>query len=226
MIARPPVQQAFTAQQLELQDKTKAMAPVTLVAGFGRCGSSLTMQMLDAAGLTMLGCWPAFEVKTIVTDEDSRWLAHQGGKVFKLLVSHPNHFTLNSDVAWRTIWIDRRGRDLATSQIKLLRAGGATIKREAFDALRQSYRRDRAKTLRKLRKAGPVLCLRFEHLVTCPKHQAARIAAFLDLDHSTIEMMSRRVIERKPDVRPNMSLEQLLILQGRDAAEKLRNGQT
>jgi hypothetical protein len=36
-------------------------APVIVVAGLGRCGTSLVMQMLAAAGLPCVGSFPDFE---------------------------------------------------------------------------------------------------------------------------------------------------------------------
>lgn len=40
----------------EMSDK-----PTIFVSGLGRCGSSMTMQMLDAAGIPCIGDYPAYE---------------------------------------------------------------------------------------------------------------------------------------------------------------------
>jgi hypothetical protein len=52
------------------------MKPYVIVAGFGRCGSSLTMTMLHAAGIPCIGTPPDFEVNQMLLIR----LAHTGAR--------------------------------------------------------------------------------------------------------------------------------------------------
>src|SRR5271163_1780808 len=90
--------------------------PPVVVTGFGRCGSSLVMQMLHAAGFPVTGEYPSFECEEY----------HFGG------VAPPAGASkiLNLDCEappggpYRWIWLDRNPAQQVKSQAKLLRELG------------------------------------------------------------------------------------------------------
>ena len=91
-----------------------------LVVGLGRCGSSLTMQMLAAGGMPVHGKAPTYEVEeAMVGRMDRAWLAAQRGaiKVLEpkrmpsLVLDHPGN---------AIIWLDRDPDQQAKSQAKFL----------------------------------------------------------------------------------------------------------
>ena len=62
---------------------------IILVVGFGRCGSSLCMQMLNAAGVDCLGEAPHYEdPRTVIKRLSQNWLYLQDGKAVKVLDFH------------------------------------------------------------------------------------------------------------------------------------------
>ncbi|MHB8286386.1 MAG: hypothetical protein ACYDD1_17175 [Caulobacteraceae bacterium] len=70
----------------------RKLKPTIIVSGLGRCGSSLTMQMLNAAGVHCVGSFPSFEgpeceafQEGFITAE--RWAA-VAGRAVKLLDPH------------------------------------------------------------------------------------------------------------------------------------------
>jgi hypothetical protein len=58
--------------------------PIILVAGLGRCGSSLVMRLLDAAGVPTVGTFPAFEEQTLPRDALG-WVEAYAGRAVKVL---------------------------------------------------------------------------------------------------------------------------------------------
>ena len=65
---------------------------ITIVSGFGRCGSSLVMQMLEAGGMPCSGEYPAFEDEAgnlLLADMLSLdYMQTLEGKAVKLLDPH------------------------------------------------------------------------------------------------------------------------------------------
>lgn len=86
--------------------------PTVIVAGFGRCGSSLVMQMLHAAGFPVTGEYPSFE-----RDEyNTGGLSPPAGasKILNLECNPP------PAGAYRWVWLDRSPAQQAKSQAKFL----------------------------------------------------------------------------------------------------------
>lgn len=84
------------------------MTGMVIVSGFGRCGSSMTMQMLAAGGIECLGEWPSFEHPKALK-LDMAWLRAQEGKALKVLDPHRHRLPLalqeagwwlRSDIIW------------------------------------------------------------------------------------------------------------------------------
>ena len=185
---------------------------ITLVCGFGRCGTSLVMRMLDAGGLPPFESGPpAYENPA---NTDLFWLRQAVGHAVKIL--DPLKFQLPPEWPWRFIWIDRDPKQQARSQIKFLSqffqdvpSDRATLRR-----LGGGMRRDRGPALAMLRRLGgeQPLILAFEDILTDPAAAAARLSAFCGgLDAAR---MAAQVLQRPTDCLPYMLEFDLLAQEG------------
>lgn len=91
-------------------------SPVLVVAGLGRCGSSLMMQMLQAGGMPCCGEFPAFELCEHHREYPTEWWHQWHGKAVKLL--DPHYSPIPNDVHYVTLWMRRDFYQQAKSQLK------------------------------------------------------------------------------------------------------------
>lgn len=181
-------------------------SPIVIVAGLGRCGSSLMMQMLSAAGLRCAGEYPAFEPNEADRDRISgRWLSRF--EAVKIL--DPQRRRLPSGLNAIVLWLDRDVFQQAASQVKFLHTVlELAIPDVAAGRFATALIRDREKALASLRRF-PILGLNFEHTIQRPVEASATIAAWLE-SHGrpvSITAMASCVLERSSDCRPDMSIE-------------------
>lgn len=155
------------------------MAPTIGVCGFGRCGSSMLMNMLAAGGIEP--CEGSAERSGELTGGDLFDLVPQlaargalDGRSVKLL-DYVGRAPLPTGPDWRFVWLDRDHRQQALSTLKfvatffpdeiptekweLQRAAGRLIR---------SYQRDRPHRLGILRAAGPTVVLSYEQVLANP----------------------------------------------------------
>lgn len=173
-----------------------------IVSGFGRCGSSLVMQMLQAGGFKVSGEYPAFEVEAY-----SNGGPPPPSGASKILDLHRNP---PPGGPYRWIWLDRNPVEQAKSQAKFLRSiCGLTVHRSEVKAIARSYAGDRRTGFAVMKRlGGPVLLMTFEELVSRPLVSAEKIAAFVGgLDP---EKMARVVRPRPPACLPYLLEAELL----------------
>lgn len=149
------------------------------ICGLGRCGTSLVMQMLDAAGLRCPGNHPAFESSQwalydytldLSQYDAVKWLDPQiasGSDLPEL----PRH---------RAIFLTRDHREQAKSHHKFMAwSAGETSSRKQRRATEASLRRDEPRALRLVRsRANGVLVMTFEALLSDPRKHAETLSAF------------------------------------------------
>lgn len=176
------------------------------VAGLARCGTSLTMQMLAAAGIRTVGEWPAFEA-------DGH---HAGaGVAVKWLDPHRTPQPFRRGVV---IWLDRDPIQQAKSQAKLLRElMGMDADWRPFV---RSLGRERILARRAIEPFRK-LDLTFERLVLEPHYSAFKIATFLGragllLDGATMPTVSKMAhcVRERPSgtsCAPDMAMELALV---------------
>jgi len=178
-------------------------APTILVAGLGRCGSSLVMQMLAAAGVPTVGQYPDFEVTDVaklLPGDPCRWLEHAVGKAVKVIDPHRGRPPAGPD--YHTIWLRRDVNEQAKSMLKLIGLPDTRENRRQWSA---SVRRDMAPARRAVLASHghgrPMLELTFEQLVIDPETTAREIADYVgrDLDHAA---MAACVVSRSPRCLP------------------------
>jgi hypothetical protein len=194
------------------------MKPITIVSGFGRCGTSMVMQMLEAGGMPVTGEWPAFEVDEAMHPEalSMEWLQSMSGRAVKILDLQRGK--LPAGLAYNIIWLDRDPEEQAKSQAKMLRTFmGIIISREARRNMQKSFGPDRIKAMKMINAAQPLALfeLRFEEILANPQRFAESLAV-LD-ERLDAEMMALAVVKRLPKCSEDMSLELMLIRQREEA---------
>ncbi len=173
------------------------------VCGFPRSGSSLLMRMLDAGGIPPVdgSAFGSYEVKdfgTLATIPPQDLI----GRSIKLLDYFQWHDRL-PDVPWRFVWSDRRPRQQALSQVKLMRAIGVRIAPFAADGLATSLRHDRGPLLSRYRAVGVVHHTSFEALLRYPTIEAAGLSFAFDGEFDAASAAAV-VVPRAPDCAPDL----------------------
>lgn len=154
--------------------------PIIIVAGLGRCGSSLVMQMLSAAGVPTIGTYPAFEdnVNLRLPDLDAqREVAMRApGHAMKLIDPHLHAPPVGYE--YRTIFLTRHPVEQAKSMLKLV---GERNNRNARRAMETIVRRDTAIARDAVTRigTGQFYNMPFEHLIHDTLGAAAGIAHYL-----------------------------------------------
>lgn len=169
-----------------------------IVAGLGRCGSSLTMQMLDAGGVPVVGRFPAYEPpEAHFASVRMHWLAQQEGRAVKVLdpelVREPF-----SSVPRIVIWLGRdltqQSRSIAKFSAMLM---GLPWKASQVRRLAAALKRDYPLARKALGLPDVVhLDMSFEELISQPLAAAARMAEFLKPHGFTLDERGAAAVVR------------------------------
>lgn len=165
--------------------------PVIVVSGLPRSGTSMTMKMLEAAGVPLLvdgirtadednpkGYYELERVKDLDKDPDKGWVADARGKVVKII-----SFLLKDlpDTSrYQVIFMVRSLDEVLASQQKMLDRRGE--ENETDDArMKEVYEKHLAQVRRMIATKPNFECLEVPHreVLTDPRGQAKRIAEFL-----------------------------------------------
>jgi len=197
---------------------------IVVVAGLGRCGLSLVMQMLEAGGLPCAGEFPDYEPDEVNHRAvDEHWL----GQWQAVKILDPHLTPLPPDLDAVVIWLDRNVDEQARSQQKLLRLTTdwkLSPSRQQRGAWKRSLKSDRKRARRALARY-PCIEQRFEDLIGEPA------AAALMLEHALerygiavcAEDMAECVLPRASRCRPDLGIEAMLVEYGPGAAKLLQH---
>ena len=178
----------------------KTTGPALLVCGFGRCGSSLVMQMLAAGGMPVAGEWPAFEDEVASPSNPARDWAGAAGKAVKVI--DPFRIRL-PEGRCPAIWLDRDRREQARSQAKFAATMmGLRFGRSGERKLQSSYLSDRPKAMAAL-SGRSIECMQFEDVLRDPRGAAATLARISGRTLDEVAM-ARVVRPRVPTCYPTM----------------------
>lgn len=189
--------------------------PIVFVSGLSRCGTSLTMQMLQAGGLPCAGNWPSFEPPETTGHAqadnmfDLVWLNGQRGQAMKWLDPY-RWAPLPSSVPFVVIWLTRNAKQQAKSQAKFASLVGGLP-----PATRQHLRRwekglpAAEKKSMTVFGSRPKLSIQFELLVAHPWTAAELIAAFLNPFIGALDTraMGGCALRRSSDCQPGVDIE-------------------
>lgn len=179
-----------------------------IVCGLPRCGSSLTLQMLNAAGIPCDGTYPTFEseadcaTKPRTVEYIAQW---QAGSV---KVLDPHVMTLPEGFTYRFIFLTRSRRQQTLSQLKFMRMIGVlsgNIDDMQIAAYEDQLREDERKAMKAITgHIGSVLKVRFEDLVARTEAAVESIGWFLNLTPEQKAAMVACVRPRAVSVYPGM----------------------
>lgn len=192
--------------------------PCIVVAGMGRCGTSLTMQMLDAVGIPCIGDWPDFETDaSSVGGFDPGRFGGMSDCAIKIV--DPSNLMIGDMPNHVVIWLDRDARQQAKSQAKLLSLMGLRLGRNAVRTIQGDLRKSRDRHRARVGIPGgcPSITLRFEGLIT-DRTAVTSLSRFL-AEHgwdAPAEKMAAQIRPRPTDCLPGF-LEETLLEQGRAA---------
>lgn len=179
------------------------MSPI-VVSGFGRCGSSLVMQMLAAGGVMCLGRYPAYEDRAMV----------KPGQAVKILDPHstlPQPYPIPPGA--RVIWLDRDPSEQARSLVKFTAmVVGVSYNRDQRRALAVQLRDDRGLAMRAIG-SRPLLVLSFDALLAFPTACARKLAEFVGGSFD-IDAAARQGRARSPECAVGMDMELALMRDG------------
>lgn len=180
-----------------------------VVAGLGRCGSSLTMQMLAAGGVPCAGRFPDFEVRGAAHYVSAAQLLQLAPPGHAVKILDP-HLRLDHQARCRLILLHRNPVEQAKSIAKFTAATiGARYNREQRRRLVSSLERDWVACTRTFLVHQPLI-VRFENLLADPRTETERIRDFLHqpFDLAKAEAM---VQARSSECRPDLAIELELI---------------
>lgn len=175
---------------LPLTDET-----IVLVAGLGRCGTSLVMQMLDAGGFPVAGEFPdyEFEEQMALPFNKHIWLPIALGRAVKAL--DPFRWPPPLGIDARCIFLVRNHREQMASQARFVGGAAGRAQRRSGAKLLAKQEQTSLKQLSDVA-IGGVLKIAFETLITDPRRAAATLSFMLGgLD---VDRMVRQVRPRQP----------------------------
>jgi hypothetical protein len=202
---------------------------ITIVAGPGRCMTSLVMQMLFRGGMQVSGRWSYFEDTraTRLTPWDWSWIEEYHGKAIKIL--DPAHYQLSKGLEARTIWLTRDIDQMVKSwrkfhvarakELGLARPAPLPPKRVTKDRLLKACK-DGIKVLETASDEKGPLVLKAENVIAFPPETAEAIVKHLDIEMDPVEM-AKASIKRGSDCLPDM-LEEHLDKLGPDLGQSKR----
>lgn len=170
-------------------------APITVVSGLPRSGTSMAMKMLEAGGMAILtdgarqadeqnpnGYFELEAVKGLDKNGDASWLLGARGKAVKV-VSHLLTW-LPETYDYRVLFMERSLDEILASQDKMLDGRGHSGDAGDAERTKASFQRHLDQTRRFLanRACFRTLAVSYAETVQQPLTAAGRIAAFLDDD--------------------------------------------
>lgn len=190
--------------------------PCIVVSGNGRCGTSLMMQALAAAGVPCVGSWPDYETDDgMMGTFNAAAFASRSGEAIKLI--DPANLPVGDMPNHIVIWLDRDHREQAKSQVKFMSLVGfnPSNRRAAIRAIEADLRKSRDRHRAKIGVPGgcPALTVRFENLIEVPHVTAGEVVQFLaDNGWQGIasSMLASQVRRRNPKCYPGFLEEELL----------------
>jgi hypothetical protein len=199
------------------------MKIITIVSGFGRCGSSLVMQMLAAGGMpTPYSSYPSYEIER----KTKMFMANLYGGALKVLDPHVSRPPKGG--VYQFIWLDRDLNEQAKSMAKFIGAanpGLPPITDDKLPILVGSFKKDRPKCMSLMHNyTQRILKLRFEDILADPAGTAAKLNAFCG-GQLNEEAMVKAVRPRGPECLPYlMEFEQMAEARGENGPETGKQG--
>lgn len=193
--------------------------PILFVVGLGRCGTTMMMTMLDAGGFPVVGPRPSYEPAERWKPGrfDFDWLAGCGGRAVKWIDPTAYPVASLSRMLPRPpviILMERKTREQARSQVKLMRAGGTQLGRMHEKAMERAVLRDAPVLRAQLGEQGRVYRFQFEDVLAEPLAAARDLGSIVGWHFKSAfntEAARRVVFSRAPACLPNMHMETTIL---------------
>jgi predicted AlkP superfamily phosphohydrolase/phosphomutase/tetratricopeptide (TPR) repeat protein len=189
------MKQPEKAEQSREFIKSRIKGSITIVSGLPRSGTSMAMQMLNAAGLEILtdnlrqndnnnpkGYYEYDKVKRLA--QDNSWLHEADGKVVKV-ISHLLQY-LPDTYTYKIIFMQREMKEVLKSQQKMLGKDDTVYPA----ALAETFKKQLEKTISWV-EAQPnmeLLFINYSDVISNPEEQAENINDFLGGELDTAKM--------------------------------------
>ena len=176
-----------------------------IIAGLGRCGTTMLMNMMDAAGVPTVGQAPDWEdedAQRKLERDPAEWRKLIDGKAVKVIDAH--RWTMPDLTGCKFIWLMRDPREQAKSMLKMI---GQAQNRASIRAFEQSIRSDQPRAMAKLTRAGARLAgtMRFEGFINQPAWSSFALAHTLGMERETAFKMAYRIRQRQPECLPYLA---------------------
>lgn len=189
--------------------------PILFVAGLGRCGTTMVMNMLAAGGMPCSGPAPAYETLRLSHRQvELPWVRAQAGRAVKWLDPHKvqilAHHLPTPPVI---ICLARDPQHQARSQIKMAAAFGMPVRanRRTVRAMAASLKDEQKEIEARLDRLGECYHLSFEGILRDPLGAAWKLEDILR--HHDLMMGFKRaaaaqvVLLRSPHCAPDLAIE-------------------
>jgi tetratricopeptide (TPR) repeat protein len=189
------------AKSSETQDQDALI----IVSGLPRSGTSLMMQMLDAAGLTIVsdaarqanesnpkGYFEDERVKRLKMDDDKAWLNDCKGQAIKIVM--PVLTGIPNTIPQKIIFMERPAEEVVLSQRTMLKRDGkigSTTENDRISEIYAGYLKDFNNWAPK-HDAVSVLPIAYHDVLADPEGVARKVAAFVKPD-ADIQAMAKTV---------------------------------
>jgi hypothetical protein len=200
----PQPAQRFVAswrKDTDLTYESKRVAPVFVVSGLPRSGTSMMMRMLDAGGLPALtdGVRPSdqdnpdgyYEFEPVKTlEHNASWIDEARGRVIKIVYVHLRH--LPASVNYKIIFMRRIIEEIIASRDEMLRRAGMPVSRIGQTRWSAYFDQELRETERWLIKQSnfEVLYVDYNQTVADAAHACHLVKNFLCLDLEIERMQS------------------------------------
>lgn len=188
---------------------------IGLVAGLARCGSSLTMAMLQAGGLPVVGCPPVFEVAQFQPQfTDETFLRRCDGRILKWLDPLNTYLPRTLEVG-PVLWLDRDHVQQAASFKKLCALWGQDLSiQRGGGELPEQLANATSSAVARLSAYGNFTRLSFETILADPLGSASLLARhFRPLGVLDVRAAASVVKQRLPACQPEMEFSAAAALQ-------------
>lgn len=171
--------------------RLKYGAPVIVVSGLPRSGTSMAMKMLEAGGLELVvdhartadednpkGYYEDERVKALAEADDASWLRHARGKAIKIVSSLLNHLPPGN--FYKTVFMRRDLHEVLASQAKMLERRGESSHTDDAELLRMyEAHLEKAVFQLRFRPNFEALYVNYSDVIGDPVAEARRIADFV-----------------------------------------------
>lgn len=188
-------------------------APILFVAGFGRCGTTMMMTMLDRGGIQCAGPRPDYEVDQMAPGgPDLEWVRAQSGKAVKWIspLYTPIRPADLEHIPAAIIYMQRNLREMAASQVKFLGSMISVNARHARRVMAANMQKEEPAQEAMLNKLGTVYHFTFEWVIAHPRDAAQKLAAIVSHEFGLnfdVEAAGRVPLSRDPRCAPDLSIE-------------------